>query len=76
MKIFARFVLIISLLAVYSYPTPSSPLSAAPSVLEDRWLNGSAGYARAVELQQELKVPLVVYFYADCVRVNDSHHES
>jgi hypothetical protein len=32
----------------------SSPSSALPSaLLEDRWLNGSAGYARAVELQQE-----------------------
>ena len=69
MKIFARVALVISLFAVYSSPTPSSPSSPSstpPSaVLEDRWLNGSAGYARAVELQQELNVPLVVYFYAD-----------
>lgn len=35
---------------------------AAP---EDRWLHDAAGYARALELQRELKVPLVVYFYAD-----------
>jgi len=65
MKNFARFALIISLFAVYNVPTPSSPSSDAPSDLEDRWLNGSAGYARAVELQRELNVPLVVYFYAD-----------
>ena len=65
MKNFARFALIISLFAVCNSPTPSAPSSAAPSDLEDRWLNGSAGYARAVELQRELNVPLVVYFYAD-----------
>ena len=66
MKNFARFALIISLFAVYSFPAPSSPSSVVSSALpEDRWLNGSAGCARAVELQQELKVPLVVYFYAD-----------
>lgn len=39
-----------------------STTNAAP---EDRWLNGAAGYARAIELQRELKVPLIVYFYAD-----------
>lgn len=32
---------------------------------ENRWLYGAAGYARAVELQRELKLPLVVYFYTD-----------
>jgi thiol-disulfide isomerase/thioredoxin len=36
--------------------------SAAP---EDRWLYDSAGYARALDLQRELNVPLVVYFYTD-----------
>jgi len=65
MKIFARFALIISLFVVFSASTPSSPWSAVPSDLEDRWLNDSAGYARAIELQRELNVPLVVYFYAD-----------
>src|SRR6266481_9032326 len=44
--------------------SPPHPL-AAPSLPEDKWLNGAAGYARALELQRELKVPLVVYFYAD-----------
>jgi thiol-disulfide isomerase/thioredoxin/outer membrane lipoprotein-sorting protein len=39
-----------------------STTNAAP---EDRWLNGASGYARALELQRELKVPLIVYFYAD-----------
>ena len=41
---------------------PFSTTKAAP---EDRWLNGASGYARALELQRELKVPLIVYFYAD-----------
>jgi thiol-disulfide isomerase/thioredoxin len=59
MKNLARFLLLISLLLVNNYSAP------ATSVLEDRWLNGSAGYARALELQRELNVPLVIYFYAD-----------
>ena len=36
--------------------------NAAPA---DRWLQNAAGHARALELQRELRVPLVVYFYAD-----------
>ena len=32
---------------------------------DDRWLHDAAGYARALELQRERNVPLVVYFYAD-----------
>ena len=51
-----------------------STTSAAP---EDRWLNGAAGYARALELQRELKVPLIVYFYADwcpyCQRLDSEY---
>ena len=39
-----------------------TPANAAP---EDRWLYDSSGYARALELQRELNVPLVVYFYTD-----------
>lgn len=31
----------------------------------ERWLYGAAGHTRALELQKELKVPLVVYFYTD-----------
>ncbi len=46
-------------------PSLAALSSAAPTQPNERWLNGSAGYARAVELQQELNVPLVVYFYAD-----------
>src|SRR5689334_4021804 len=48
--------------------------NAAP---DDRWLDGAAGYARAIELQRELKVPLIVYFYADwcpyCQRLDSEY---
>lgn len=51
-----------------------STTNAAP---EDRWLNGAEGYARALELQRELKVPLIVYFYADwcpyCQRLDSEY---
>jgi len=30
-----------------------------------QWLHGATGFARAIELQRELNVSLVVYFYAD-----------
>ncbi|HEY8227251.1 MAG TPA: thioredoxin family protein [Pyrinomonadaceae bacterium] len=38
--------------------------SAAPQ-LEDRWLRDAPGYERASQLQRELGVPMVVYFYTD-----------
>ena len=57
MKNLNLFAAIIFLL-LFSFSTTN----AAP---EDRWLNGASGYARALELQRELKVPLIVYFYAD-----------
>ena len=60
MKVSRLATVIISLLTVVVFTTQSG--NAAP---EDRWLYGSAGYARAVELQRELNVPLVVYFYTD-----------
>ena len=49
---------IVSLLLLLS----TSSFAAAP---EERWLYGASGYARALELQREMKVPLVVYFYTD-----------
>ena len=58
----ARFALIITLLVAYF---PPARFSAVPTLPSDSWLYGAAGYARAVELQQQLNVPLVVYFYAD-----------
>ena len=42
-----------------------SLLSFSTANAEEQWLNGAAGYARALELQRELKVPLIVDFYAD-----------
>jgi thiol-disulfide isomerase/thioredoxin len=39
--------------------------SVSAGVPEDRWLYGSTGYQRALELQRELNVPLIVYFYTD-----------
>ncbi len=62
MKKLVHFALIITLSVAYFPPARSS---AAPTLPNERWLNGSAGYARAVELQQQLNVPLVVYFYTD-----------
>lgn len=57
MKKLILFAAIISSLLFLSSTTQAAP--------EDRWLNGASGYARALELQRELKVPLIVYFYAD-----------
>jgi thiol-disulfide isomerase/thioredoxin len=57
MKNLVLFVAIISVLATVSITAAGAP--------EDRWLYDSAGYERALELQRESKVPLVVYFYAD-----------
>lgn len=62
MKVFKALTVIISALAVFLVATPPRAAHAGP---EDRWLYGAAGYARALELQREMKVPLVVYFYTD-----------
>ena len=51
--------------AADSVTAPSSPATTLPRASWEGWLYGAAGYTRAVELQQELKVPLIVYFYAD-----------
>jgi thiol-disulfide isomerase/thioredoxin len=56
----ARYALLLLLLA----PHPSNGTLGAP-LPPDRWLNGAAGYSRALELQREFNVPLVVYFYTD-----------
>ena len=52
---------IVSLLLIPTLNVQST--TAAPP--EDVWLFDAFGYARAVELQRQFKVPLVVYFYAD-----------
>ena len=59
MKNYRAFALIISLTMFLA----TSPTATATP--DDRWFFGATGYARALELQRELKVPLVVYFYTD-----------
>jgi thiol-disulfide isomerase/thioredoxin len=65
MKKLARFALIIALLLACLPTARSSAAPTLPKASWEGWLHGAAGYARAVELQQQLNVPLVVYFYAD-----------
>lgn len=69
MKKLSLFTAIISFLLLSFSTTNAAP--------EDRWLNGAAGYERAIELQRELKVPLIVYFYADwcpyCQRLDSEY---
>lgn len=55
-----RFVFSVAVFLVCTSATQSYGLPQ-----EDRWLNGAGGYAQAVELQRQLQVPLVIYFYAD-----------
>jgi len=57
MKTFIRW-LAVSSLVVLTFQT-------AQAQLEDRWLNGAPGYERAIQLQKELGIPLIVYFFAD-----------
>ena len=57
-----RSLTVFNLLVVILATTPCLTASATPN---DRWLFGSTGYARALELQREMKLPLVVYFYTD-----------
>ena len=49
----------------FSPPSQSLATSTTPNIIGEGWLYGAAGYARAVELQRQLNVPLVVYFYTD-----------
>jgi outer membrane lipoprotein-sorting protein/thiol-disulfide isomerase/thioredoxin len=63
MKNFMRFLALLSLLAAFL--TFSNQSAGAATELEDRWLNDAPGYERALQLQRELGVPLVVYFYTD-----------
>jgi thiol-disulfide isomerase/thioredoxin len=65
MKKLARFALVITLLFAYFPPARSAAAPTPANVSLERWLNGAGGYARAVELQKELNVPLIVYFYTD-----------
>jgi thiol:disulfide interchange protein len=65
MKKLSRFLLVMTLLVAYFPPARSTAVPTVPNPSLERWLNGAAGYARAVELQKELNVPIVVYFYTD-----------
>jgi thiol-disulfide isomerase/thioredoxin len=64
MKEFARFALVITVWTTCLAPVTSSA-AVAPTLPNAGWLYGAADYARAVELQKQLGVPLVVYFYTD-----------
>ncbi len=73
MKRLARLGLIITLFASF----PPAPSSAAPNGATETWFQGAQGYEEAVELQKELNLPLVVYFWAGwcpyCQKL-DSHY--
>lgn len=65
MKKLARLALVVALLVTCFPPARSSVATKLPNVSAEAWFHGAAGYAKAVELQRELKLPLVVYFYTD-----------
>ena len=60
---------------VVLFTCEASRVSAQTS--QSSWLSGASGYARALQLQKELKVPLIVYFYADwcpyCRKLDDNY---
>jgi thiol-disulfide isomerase/thioredoxin len=55
-----RFAMSLSLIGVLILTLAPSTNAQYP-----RWLHGATGFARAVELQRELNVSLVIYFYTD-----------
>lgn len=65
MKNLARLALVVTLLVTYFPPARASAATKLPKASVEAWFNGAAGYARAVKLQRELNLPLVVYFYTD-----------
>lgn len=58
---FVRFALIITLLLIY---LPSAQASTLPKRTTEIWFEGASGYQQATQLQKELNLPLVVYFWA------------
>ena len=56
-----RLVLLVSLVT-FSFQFRTKAASAS---FDEQWLQNASGYKRALELQRELKVPLIVYFYTD-----------
>lgn len=63
MKNFIRFLVVLSFITA-SIVFTMQPAKAVHQ-LEDRWLRDAPGYERALQLQRELGIPLVVYFYTD-----------
>ena len=61
MKTLVRFTVIVSLVVSLSVTASAAPAARVP----DGWLNGATSFERAMQLQNDLKVPLVVYFYVD-----------
>ena len=55
-----RSVIVIPLLVVLL-----ATMASRGAAQNERWLFGATGYTRALELQREMKIPLVVYFYTD-----------
>lgn len=55
-----RLPMSLSLVCLLIFTTGTSTSAQYP-----RWLHGATGFARAIELQRELNVSLVVYFYTD-----------
>jgi thiol-disulfide isomerase/thioredoxin len=61
MKKLARFALLITLSLTYF---PSAQSSTPSTEATENWLQGAAGYERALQLQKEQNLPMVVYFWA------------
>ncbi len=61
MKKIVRFSLMITLLLAFHQSAQSSNLSKRATEV---WLEGANGYEQAIELQKELNLPMVVYFWA------------
>ena len=61
MRRLIRFALILAL-SLTCFP---SAQSSTPSTrTTENWFQGAAGYERAIQLQKELNLPVVVYFWA------------
>lgn len=61
MRRLIRFALILTLSLTY-FPTAQS--STPSTGATENWFHGAAGYERAIQLQKELNLPVVVYFWA------------
>jgi thiol-disulfide isomerase/thioredoxin len=62
MKNFIRLLLVLTFFVPYTLVQSQTARSTG---FQDRWLDGVSGYERAVQMQRELNVPLVIYFYTD-----------